>query len=298
MAKDTFYFPHDYNSRNDEKIKFLIRKHGMLGYGLFWSIVEDLYNNANALRIDYDGIAFDHRVDAELVKSVINDFGLFEFDGDNFGSFSIERRLNERNAKSKKALESALSRWDKVRNNANSLKNDANALRTECEGNAIKERKGKEIKEINTPNGVVPLNPKTKDLLKKENKQDWYDLENRLEFIGDDQPNAEKKAQAQRIAIKQFIDTKKPKYPEPYFLAYRFFASKEGIPIPETLSESRKKKLLVRLKEDAFDFYAILEGIHGSKFCKGDNNRNWTVDWDWIVENDSNYIKIIEKKFE
>ena len=43
--KDTFYFPHDYNSRTDEKIKLLIRKHGIEGYGIFWAIVEDLYNN-------------------------------------------------------------------------------------------------------------------------------------------------------------------------------------------------------------------------------------------------------------
>ena len=41
MPKDTFYFSHDYNARNDEKIKRLIRKHGMQGYGVFWSIVED-----------------------------------------------------------------------------------------------------------------------------------------------------------------------------------------------------------------------------------------------------------------
>jgi len=45
MPKDTYYFSHDYNCRNDEKIKRLLRKHGMCGYGIFWSIVEDLYNN-------------------------------------------------------------------------------------------------------------------------------------------------------------------------------------------------------------------------------------------------------------
>ena len=47
MPKDTFYFSHDYNARNDEKIKMLIRKHGMIGYGVFWAIVEDLYNIKN-----------------------------------------------------------------------------------------------------------------------------------------------------------------------------------------------------------------------------------------------------------
>jgi len=141
MAKDTFYFSHDFNARSDDKIKMLIRKHGILGYGTYWAIIEDLYNNANALRLDCDGIAFDLRVDCEVVKSVLNDFDLFVFDGEIFGSISVERRLDERNSKSAKARDSANKRWGKI-------KDDANALRTHCDGNAIKERKGKEIKEI------------------------------------------------------------------------------------------------------------------------------------------------------
>jgi hypothetical protein len=121
--------------RNDEKIKRLIRKHGMQGYGVFWAIIEDLYNNANALRTDYDGIAYDLRSDSDIVASVINDFDLFIFNGDFFGSKSVEERLNQRNSKSESARKSASYRW-----------NNANALQTQSEGNAKKERKGKEIK--------------------------------------------------------------------------------------------------------------------------------------------------------
>jgi hypothetical protein len=133
-GKDTFYFSHDYNARNDEKTKALIRRHGMPGYGIFWCIIEDLYNNANALRTDYDGFAYDLHSDANTIKSIINDFGLFVFDGDTFGSLSVQRRLAERNTKSEKARLSALKRWREK-------KDDANALRTQSEGNAIKERK-------------------------------------------------------------------------------------------------------------------------------------------------------------
>jgi hypothetical protein len=134
MTKDTYYFSHDYNSRNDIKIKKLISKHGYLGYGIFWAIIEDLYNNANALQTDYDCIAFDLRCDIDIVKSIINDFDLFVFDGTFFGSSSVENRINERNSKSVKARESALSRWNKI-------KVDANALPTQSDSNAIKERK-------------------------------------------------------------------------------------------------------------------------------------------------------------
>ena len=62
------YFSHDYNTRSDEKIKLLIRKFGMEGYGIYWSIVEDLYTNANVLRLDYDGIAYDLHSDKETKK--------------------------------------------------------------------------------------------------------------------------------------------------------------------------------------------------------------------------------------
>jgi len=149
MSKDTYYFSHDYNARADDKIKGLIRKHGMVGYGVFWSIVEDLYNNANALQLDYEGIAYDLRVDAEMVKSIINDFDLFCFENGSFGSYSIEKRLDERNSKSEKARQSAFKRWNKI-------KADANAMPTHSEGNAIKERKGKEIKDIKE-NNIIPL---------------------------------------------------------------------------------------------------------------------------------------------
>ena len=144
MPKDTFYFSHDYNARNDEKIKKLIRKHGMQGYGVFWAIVEELYNNANALQLDYEGIAFDLRTDCDIVKSVLHEFDLFVFNGDYFGSQSVENRINERNDKSQKARNSAYSRWNKD-------KKDANALQTQSEGNAIKEIKERKEKKENIP---------------------------------------------------------------------------------------------------------------------------------------------------
>lgn len=135
--KETFYFTHDYNARQDPKIKNLIRKHGILGYGIFWAIVEDLYQNANALRLDCECIAYDLRTDCELVESIIKDFDLFVIKDDYFGSLSVQRRTDERDARSSKARISAFARWSK----------DANAMRTHSDRNAIKERKEKEIKE-------------------------------------------------------------------------------------------------------------------------------------------------------
>lgn len=109
--KDTFYFSHDYSARSDVKIKKLIQRHGMSGYGLFWAIIEDLYQNENSMPIEYDTLSFEYRVDESLIKSVINDFNLFVFDDNCFGSLSIQKRIDERNKKSDKARESAKTRW-------------------------------------------------------------------------------------------------------------------------------------------------------------------------------------------
>lgn len=139
MGKETFYFSHDYNTRADSKIKRLLVKHGYEGYGLFWAIIEDLYNNANALPLDYESIAYDLRTDYEKVKSIINDFDLFTVTDEKFSSESVGRRLEERNQKSVKAREIANKRWGKP-------ETDAKALRDGCVGNAIKESKVKESK--------------------------------------------------------------------------------------------------------------------------------------------------------
>jgi hypothetical protein len=135
--KETFYFTHDYNARQDSKIKNLLRKHGIIAYGIYWAIIEDLYQNANALPTDYECIAFDLRTSDEMVKSIINDFDLFVIKDGLFGSLSVQRRIDERDAKSKKARDSAFARWNK----------DANALPPQSDSNAIKEKKEKENKE-------------------------------------------------------------------------------------------------------------------------------------------------------
>jgi hypothetical protein len=168
MAKDnTFYFPHDYNARNDIKIKKLFANHGWIGYGLFWAIIEELYNNANALPTDYESIAFDLRSEVTLIKSIINDFDLFQIKDDFFGSLSIQRRLEDRNNKTTKARESAFKRWNKCESNAN-------ALPTQSDSNAIKESKVKEIINYN-PMGFQE--PKKADN-EKDNEKDFIDKKN------------------------------------------------------------------------------------------------------------------------
>lgn len=46
---------------------------------------------------------------------------------------------------------------------------------------------------------------------------------------------------------------------------------------------------------DKFD--DILRNILEQPFLMGENDRGWTVTFDWLIENDTNYIKILEKRY-
>ena len=147
MKNATFYFSHDYNTRSNDKIRLLLRKHGPLGYGIFWMITEDLYNNSNSLKMDYEDIAYDYRVDIDIVKSIIVDFGLFKINNGTISSDGVEERLKIRKDKSEKTSKAAQAKWDKAKTkDADALEKDADAMHTECKCNAIKERREKEKK--------------------------------------------------------------------------------------------------------------------------------------------------------
>jgi len=58
MAKDSFYFPHDYNARNDVKCLFLRQQLGMEGYGIFWFLVESLADAGGVLPLKIIPVLF------------------------------------------------------------------------------------------------------------------------------------------------------------------------------------------------------------------------------------------------
>ncbi len=134
--KETYYFQHDYHARHDLKLEsVLLGEVGVAGIGIFWCIIEMLYEeNGYALLSHMGRIANALRVEEKLIKSIVFDFELFQYDEKMFWSDAVLRRLNERRNKSKSARNSAKVRW-----------NNANAMRTQCDGNAIKEKKVKEI---------------------------------------------------------------------------------------------------------------------------------------------------------
>ncbi len=145
MDEESYYFPHNYGARENEKLVKLRRIAGWQGYGLYWAIVEKLYESGGYLDRDYDSISFSLLTDTELIKTIVEDFKLFTLAEKKFTNDRVLQNINRIREKRAKAQKSAKVRWKK---------SDANAMRPHSERNAtasanamlIKERKGKENK--------------------------------------------------------------------------------------------------------------------------------------------------------
>lgn len=139
----------------------------------------------------------------------------------------------------------------------------------------------------NTPNGVVvatlPTDDTQKILLSK-----WDEILKSFEG---------KSIKDIRITIEDFIKSDKPKFIDPYMNYWNILADYLKLAKVQACTDARKNKFKVRINEPAFDFIKILDKIRCSPMLKGETS-NWRVSFDWIFENQSNYVKILEGTYD
>tara|TARA_R100000654_G_scaffold1062_3_gene4017 strand:+ start:230 stop:991 length:762 start_codon:yes stop_codon:yes gene_type:complete len=120
------YFLHESTSFQDYKIIKMRSKLGIQSYGIFWALLELLFNEENKLCIDdYEPLAFSLQCDANILKQVIEDFDLFVLEDGCFYSKRLNNHIEDINTKSNKAKESAAKRWSNA--NAKQTQSDSNA---------------------------------------------------------------------------------------------------------------------------------------------------------------------------
>ena len=109
--KESFYFSHDSNARNDVKIIKLRRQLGMEGYGIYWCLIEMLRDApGNKLPIEsIDDIAFSINCSKEKVEAVIRNYDLFIIEDETFFSDRLIRSMNQY-----KELKSSRSKAGKI----------------------------------------------------------------------------------------------------------------------------------------------------------------------------------------
>lgn len=140
MKDKTYYFPHDYNARNDPKLQDVLIEHGAAGLGVFWCIVEQLYEQGGELPLkSCKSIAFALHQDCTMVESVVKDFGLFDNNGETFWSNSVNKRLGKRQQISERRKKAALTRWQSTTNQQTQCNPDTNAMQVDAKENKRKE---------------------------------------------------------------------------------------------------------------------------------------------------------------
>lgn len=140
-TKDSLFFRHDYNARNDRKIAALVKKHKSAGYGIFWITCEMMHEEGGHIEFDditFGALAKDCNEDIEFVKQVINDciseFKLFKKENDIIISGRVSRNLEWKQELSKS------------RSNAGKRGAIARQMSTSDEQNQAKKERKKEIK--------------------------------------------------------------------------------------------------------------------------------------------------------
>lgn len=99
MKKDSYYFSHDYNARNDFKCLFLRQQLGMEGYGIYWFLIESLAESGGLLPLKIIPVlAMQMQVTETKVAGVINSFDLFEVTDNEFFSIRLNQHLEKRNS--------------------------------------------------------------------------------------------------------------------------------------------------------------------------------------------------------
>ena len=138
------YFPHDSNARNDYKLIKLRSKYNYEGFGIYFALLELLFSENNKLRIDdFETLAFGLQCDSAILKDIIQNFDLFEFEGDFFYSKRLSKTLDDICQKSLKASENAKKRWT----NTKAMQPQSNRIAIKVNESKVKKSKVNKIEE-------------------------------------------------------------------------------------------------------------------------------------------------------
>lgn len=171
MSKEAYYFSHDANARQDEKILMLRAEHGWEGYGIYWALIEMMFESSDSAlhHSKVKGIAVSYNIDMALLNQIIDtciEQNLFQSEDDLFWSDSLIRRKNKfrdiKNKRSEAGKKGAAKRWENDNAIAEPLQSHSNAIAKNSKGkeSKVNESKGKE-KERTYADVIFYLNKKS-----------------------------------------------------------------------------------------------------------------------------------------
>lgn len=151
--KKTYYFSHDMNARNDEKILTLRSEYGWEGYGIYFALLEMLFETDDTkLNItNIKSIAFSLNIKEKKLTEIINfciKIKLFEKDEKFFWSESLKRRKGIFERKIEQTRQAGIKSAEKRKEKRQQTLNEsATDVEQTCNEKSTNKRKEKEIKE-------------------------------------------------------------------------------------------------------------------------------------------------------
>jgi len=275
--KEAYYFSHDSNSRNDPKIKAMMSKYGVEGYGRFWIIIEILREQEDyklplvdyiieALSVEFNTTVEEAR---EYIKDLIEKYHLLKTDNDNkyFWSESLLRRMRKKEEIRQKRVEAVRKRWSSNTNEdseqGEEIQTDTNEIQMQYISNT-KSYKGKESK--------------GKEKKVKESKKE----DNNISPNGDMSTNellTAKKSQQIPVPTEKIIEL------------YRKHCA--TLPDVKILSETDRKHLRARWREypDLEFWNKYFQKVSESDFLTG-RKTDWKANFHWLIK-PSNFSKVL-----
>ena len=287
MCKKT-YFNHDSNARNDEKIVALRIRYGAEGYGVYFMLIEMLQAAPGCtLEKDYKALAFDLRVSARRIKSIVEDFDLFTpTDGGN--SFYSERLI-----KYASDVDESYERY------AEAGRKGMKARWKKSEPITMLSEKHNDV--IDFDNDVIQATPDAE--IKEENERE-------KETFPPITPYKEKEKAKEDSPKGESSDEDSPKSAPPappYGEVVDMWNSVcRTLPRVVKLTDVRRMKIRQRLSEwggtpteQLATLRALLERVEASPFLHGASGRGgWTASFDWLFANESNWVKVSEGNYD
>jgi hypothetical protein len=161
MSKEAYYFSHDANARQDEKILMLRAEYSWEGYGIYWALVEMMFESSDSAlhHNKTKGIAVSYNIDITVLESVINTCiteNLFVSDGVKFWSESLVKRKSKYHEIKKKKSDAGKKgmekRWANKDSDNGVITDDNSVITKDNKGKESKENKSKENKSKETNN--------------------------------------------------------------------------------------------------------------------------------------------------
>lgn len=161
MGKDTYYFPHDFNARNDPKLIALRNKFKAVGISIYWTVIEFLHEQEGN-RFDPKNYIVSTLAEQsgtspqqvkDVLKSCVEELDLLRLDGGLYVSDRVLRNIQVRNEISVTRSISG-KKGGLAKANAKHLPELAKQEEANAKQNVA--NKGKEIKERKEREGAHP----------------------------------------------------------------------------------------------------------------------------------------------